>query len=82
MSPQCNEEGYAGNDTLCARDSDRDNFPDVELDCNEPTCLMVCYNDIRTCFVICDFMLRMIVLILLEREEILVNQMVYTYIRS
>ena len=38
---QCNEEGYAGNDTLCARDSDRDGFPDVEINCDENTCSMV-----------------------------------------
>ena len=41
FTQQCNEEGYAGNDALCARDSDRDNFPDVELNCSEPTCSVV-----------------------------------------
>ena len=41
FTQQCNEEGYAGNDTLCARDSDRDNFPDVKLNCSEPTCSVV-----------------------------------------
>ena len=48
MPQQCNE-GYAGNDTLCAKDSDRDNFPDVELDCDKPTCSVVCYNSIVNC---------------------------------
>ena len=78
MSQQCNEEGYAGNDTLCARDSDRDNFPDVKLDCDEPTCSMVCYSSIADYLLYYDFMLRMVVLILLERRGILVNKIVCT----
>lgn len=38
---QCNEEGYTGNGTLCARDSDHDTFPDVALNCSSPTCSKV-----------------------------------------
>ena len=49
MSQQCNEEGYAGNDILCARDSDRDNFPDVELNCNESTCFKVATLHMYNC---------------------------------
>ena len=40
-SKQCNEEGYTGNGTLCARDSDRDTFPDVNINCSLATCNMV-----------------------------------------
>ena len=77
MSQQCNEEGYAGNDTLCARDSDRDNFPDVELDCDDSTCLKVA--TLHNCIIYCDFMLRTIVLLLLVRRENLVSHQVASY---
>lgn len=30
--------GWAGNGKLCARDSDSDGYPDIELDCHESRC--------------------------------------------
>ena len=36
---KCNP-GYAGNGVICGSDSDSDGFPDIGLNCNEPSCLM------------------------------------------
>ena len=33
----CNP-GYAGNGEICGSDSDSDGFPDVDLNCPEPSC--------------------------------------------
>lgn len=35
---QCNSPAYSGNGTVCARDSDEDTLPDVDLGCDEIFC--------------------------------------------
>ena len=39
MKCVCNP-GYAGNGVICGSDSDSDGFPDIGLNCNEPSFLM------------------------------------------
>lgn len=39
---QCNAPFYAGNDILCAQDSDQDGRSDIKLECADETCEMVC----------------------------------------
>ena len=39
---QCNNPVYSGNGTVCARDSDEDTLPDVDLGCDEIFCEKVC----------------------------------------
>lgn len=39
---QCNNPAYSGNGTVCARDSDEDTLPDVNLGCDQIICEMVC----------------------------------------
>ena len=35
---QCNTPTFVGGDSVCGLDSDNDGFPDVGLDCDEPSC--------------------------------------------
>ena len=42
---QCNNPAYSGNGTICARDSDEDTLPDVDLGCDEIYCEEVCYTE-------------------------------------
>ena len=35
---QCNSPTFVGDGHVCGLDSDSDGFPDVGLDCDEPSC--------------------------------------------
>ena len=57
MLSQCNTPTFVGNELVCGLDSDSDGFPDVELNCDDPSCQRVseCYihRDTHICTHIC-----------------------------